>query len=91
MSDSIKQMIEFGVFNLLRPAFVKGKYDIIFCRNLFFFFDKESQEKAYKNLSWSLKVGGYLILGGADYASVNHHMVQLMPGIYQKLNDSFFM
>lgn len=54
-----------NIFDL--PGAKLGTFDVIFCRNLFIYFDKLSKIKAEDILFDLLKPGGLLIMGHADY------------------------
>jgi len=58
-------MCEFQRHNLLTPM-QGGKFDCIFIRNVFIYFDRESKQIAVRNLIRSLAPGGALVVGPAD-------------------------
>lgn len=68
ISDSVKQYVNFSHLNLLDPLKVKlvGIMDVIFCRNVFIYFDQQSRKKAVENFYERLVDGGYLLLGHAE-------------------------
>ena len=48
VKDSLKRLISFRRLNLLSDVFpMKGTFDIIFCRNVVIYFDRESQKKLF--------------------------------------------
>lgn len=46
-------------------------YDIIFCRNLLIYFDRETQRKVLNKLSVMLKCGGVLFVGHAESGQID--------------------
>jgi len=40
--------------------------DIIFCRNVIIYFDKEAKKKVIESFSNKLREGGYLLLGHSE-------------------------
>jgi len=58
-------MCNFQRHNLLTPM-LGEKFDCIFIRNVFIYFDRESKQAAVKNLIDSLAPGGALVVGPAD-------------------------
>lgn len=61
-----KKNIGFAKGNLLSPPRFAAKFDIILCRNVLIYFDKETKDKVLENLIGSLQPKGFLILGGSE-------------------------
>ncbi len=67
ISPEIRKCVRFKRLNLNdRDYGVKGKMDIIFCRNVIIYFDAETQEAILRKLALCLKIGGYLFLGHSE-------------------------
>ncbi len=66
LKHDIKSMIQFKYFNLLDPMTALGKFDIIFCRNVLIYFDRETKTKVLQNMSTLLPDDGFMLLGGAE-------------------------
>jgi len=63
----LKSLLEFKQINLLNYPFpIKDKVDIIFCRNVVIYFDKQTQKTLFQNFAEQLKPLGYLILGHSE-------------------------
>ena len=63
----IRDTILFTQHNLLQdPPF--SKLDLIICRNLLIYIQRELQEKVFETFSYALRPGGYLFLGNAESA-----------------------
>ncbi|MFW6269836.1 MAG: CheR family methyltransferase, partial [Bacillota bacterium] len=70
VKDSLKKSIKWKQINLISPEYpFQEKIDIIFCRNVFIYFNKETQEKILGNFRKYLKPGGYLFLGHSENIS----------------------
>lgn len=66
-NDELKSMIAFNKLNLMDSNWpMKGKFDIIFCRNVFIYFDKETQVKLMRRYSALQSSGSYLCLGHSE-------------------------
>jgi len=65
-SDRLKSLITFKKLNLMHPWPMKGPFDAIFCRNVFIYFDKETQAKMLKGFSSMQQPGSYLCLGHSE-------------------------
>ena len=65
-----------------------AKVDVLFCRNLFIYFNKSLQEAVFKRLDSALKNGGVIALGKAEVLpqQFSSSYSQLGPGanIYRK-------
>lgn len=68
ISDEIKKRVRFNTGNLISPTIGihMGKFDIIFCRNVLIYFDKETKMKVVDMFYRNLNVPGYLYLGHSE-------------------------
>jgi len=66
IDPSLRKIITFNTLNLLEPWPMKGKFDVIFCRNVFIYFDKSTQEMLVKRFFDILSTGGVLMLGHSE-------------------------
>lgn len=64
--DELKRMINFSYFNLLDPMTGMGNFDVIFCRNVLIYFDKEMKKSVLKRLAERMHPGGFLMLGSCE-------------------------
>ncbi len=67
IKKDLKSRIHFKPFNLLSPFMGMGKYDVIFCRNVLFYFDVPAKRKILDlGLATVLNPEGSLFLGSAE-------------------------
>jgi chemotaxis protein methyltransferase CheR len=67
MVPELRRAICFGRLNLMEtPYGVDRDMDVIFCRNILIYFDKETQRKVLDQLCLHLRRGGYLFLGHSE-------------------------
>jgi chemotaxis protein methyltransferase CheR len=66
--DKVKELVSFSCLNLLDPfkTSLIGNMDIIFCRNVIIYFDREAKKKVIETFYHKLREGGYLFLGHAE-------------------------
>ena len=70
VKDFLKSIVFFRRLNLLADDYpMKKKFDIIFCRNVIIYFDKDTQKKLFDNFSRYLKDDGYLLVGHSENIS----------------------
>ena len=61
----LQQIIEYGHINLMERWSVPPM-DVIFCRNVIIYFDKETKIKLINKYADALNVGGYLFIGHSE-------------------------
>ncbi|BAF70029.1 CheR family methyltransferase [Nitratiruptor sp. SB155-2] len=72
VDDILKQHVSFKQMNIFnREIFTLGKFDVIFCRNLLYYFDEEHKSEAIEIFDRLLSDTGVLFLGHADLISEN--------------------
>lgn len=83
----LRKKLTFNRLNLMDEAYaVPHNFDIIFCRNVLIYFDKEVQEKVINKLCDRLKPGGYFFLGHSEsIAGMKVPLKQLKPTIFKKI------
>jgi len=66
--DSVKELVSFSSVNLLDPykTSLISNMDIIFCRNVIIYFDKEAKKKVIESFRHKMRDGGYLFLGHSE-------------------------
>jgi chemotaxis protein methyltransferase CheR len=66
--DKVRELVSFSSVNLLDPfkTSLITNMDIIFCRNVIIYFDKEAKKKVIDSFTQKLREGGYLLLGHSE-------------------------
>jgi len=66
--DEVKDLVEFRHHNLVTepPPFDGGALDLVLCRNVTIYFDRETTKSLMHRLHGCLRDGGYLFLGHAE-------------------------
>ncbi len=66
--DEVRDLVEFSHHNLVTdpPPFDSEQIDLILCRNVTIYFDRETTRRLMKRLHTRLRDGGYLFLGHAE-------------------------
>jgi chemotaxis protein methyltransferase CheR len=66
MTDSIKSLIAFKQLNLFDPWPMTGPFDVIFCRNVVIYFDKETQRSLFNRFADILTPDGWVFIGHSE-------------------------
>ncbi|RMG38650.1 MAG: chemotaxis protein CheR [Gammaproteobacteria bacterium] len=65
VKPELRERIEFGLLNLM-GEWRQEPQDIIFCRNVIIYFDKESKKRLVERFAEVVKPGGYLFIGHSE-------------------------
>lgn len=68
-NNKVKELISFRELNLIADWPFKGKFDVIFCRNVVIYFDDPTQEKIWQRYAGALPKDGYLYIGHSERLS----------------------
>lgn len=87
IAPEIRKLVRFRRLNLKEHDYsIKGKMDIIFCRNVIIYFDNQTQETILRRLALCLRKGGYLFLGHSEAIhGMNLPVRQVAPTIYERI------
>lgn len=82
----IKSMVMYRRLNLIADNYpFKGKFHIIFCRNVMIYFDKPTREALLARYSRYMIDGGYLFIGHSEsLGRITHDFDYVKPAIYRK-------
>jgi chemotaxis protein methyltransferase CheR len=83
----LRHKINFQRLNFMDPHYsVPENFDIVFCRNVLIYFDRETQEKVINKLCSKLKPGGFFFLGHSEsITNFNVPLKQLKPTIFRRV------
>lgn len=66
MDDKLRDMITFKQLNLMHEWPMKGPFDLIFCRNVVIYFNKETQAMLFDRYADMLVDDGHLFIGHSE-------------------------
>jgi chemotaxis protein methyltransferase CheR len=85
INDNIRKLVSFRRYNLMDPSPLKHPMDLIFCRNVMIYFDRDTIAKLVAKFYKALDVGGYLFIGHSESLSgLTHNFQYVAPCIYRK-------
>jgi chemotaxis methyl-accepting protein methylase len=74
IKPAIKALVKFKQHDLLSSDSI-GEEDVIVCRNVLMYFDRDQQNRIYKLFAESLVPGGFLFLGSAEVLLRNYQEI----------------
>lgn len=82
----VRSMVVFKRLNITAKTLpLKGPLDIVFCRNVMIYFDRETNQRLLKEIHRLLKPGGYVFVGLTEtLAGLNTNFKRIDSGAYQK-------
>ena len=86
MPEAIKRRITFNPLNLLGEWPMRGRFDVIFCRNVVIYFDKDTQRILFDRMADILQPRGWLFIGHSESLfRVTDRFESLGRTMYRKL------
>lgn len=81
----LQRAIKFQRFNLMDPFPWKNELDVIFCRNVMIYFNRETQGQLVQKFYQNLRPGGYLLIGHSEsLTSIKTDFKQVATTTYKK-------
>lgn len=66
VKPELQELVSFKRLNLLEKWPMKGKFDLIFCRNVVIYFNETTQAQLFDRFADMLNEGGYLVIGHSE-------------------------
>lgn len=66
VADELRSLVSFRELNLIGDWPMKGKFDVIFCRNVVIYFDEPTQERIWSRFAPMLEPAGTLYIGHSE-------------------------
>jgi len=87
VKDNLQKMITFRRLNLMRQTYpFRGKFQVIFCRNVMIYFDKVTRDALLERLHQYLEPEGYLFIGHSESISSSAGLYRFIkPAVYQRI------
>lgn len=85
VKDALRRHITFSRFNLMHEFPWRGELDVIFCRNVMIYFNRQTQQELVAKFHGALISGGHFFIGHSEsITSLAHEFVQVDATAYQK-------
>lgn len=92
ITPELRALVRFGRVNIVEDDYNFGEIpDIIFCRNVMIYFDRQTQEKLLGKLCRKLAPGGYMFLGHSEsLCGINgRDLKKVGPSVYRKTDEAY--
>jgi chemotaxis protein methyltransferase CheR len=82
----LRQMIEFRRLNFMDSDYgLAEKVDVVFCRNVIIYFDRDTQEQILQKLTHNLLPGGYAFVGHSEALhGMDIPLAPIGPALYRR-------
>ncbi len=86
VKKNIQDIITFRKLNLIRESYpFKGKFDVIFCRNVMIYFDQPTRKALVQRYHNCMIDGGYLFIGHSEtLGRMDTPFNYIQPAVYKK-------
>jgi chemotaxis protein methyltransferase CheR len=83
--DDVRRLVHFARLNLMAAWPMRRRFQVILCRNVMIYFDRETQERLVQRFWDSLVPGGHLFVGHSEVlAPLDHRFRYVRPAVYVK-------
>jgi chemotaxis protein methyltransferase CheR len=83
--EAARALVRVARLNLMDEWPMKGKFDVIFCRNVMIYFGKPVQQQLVNRFWDRLRPGGYLFVGHSEsLSSLKHQYRYVQPAVWAK-------
>jgi chemotaxis protein methyltransferase CheR len=85
--QELRKRVHFGRLNFMDSYYdVPETFDVVFCRNVLIYFDRETQEKVIQKLCDKLRPDGYFFLGHSEsIMNMQVPLKQVKPTIFKRV------
>ncbi len=85
VKQRVRDLVQFQRLNFMEPFSFSEPFDVVFCRNVMIYFDKETQEKLVNRFYEVIQGPGYLFIGHSEsLTGVKHRFRYVRPSVYRK-------
>jgi len=87
LNSSIREKVNFRRLNFMDNSYdIRDYFDIVFCRNVLIYFDRETQEKVINRICTKIRSGGYFFLGHSEsIMKMDVPLTQIKPTVFRKV------
>ena len=84
VNDDLRALVNLAPLNLMESWPMKGPFDVILCRNVMIYFDRETRARLIQRFTQLLPEGGYLMVGHSESLNgLAHDLEYIQPAVYR--------
>lgn len=80
VKPDLRAMVQYRKFNLLERMNGLGRFDVVFCRNVLIYFDRETKSDILARIAKQMPEDGFLVLGAAETVIGLTKVFEQVPG-----------
>jgi chemotaxis protein methyltransferase CheR len=81
----VRKVIEYRQLNFLEATDLNERFDVIFCRNVMIYFDRDVQQRVISLLERHLAPGGYVFISHSESLNgTTHGLRWVAPAVYRR-------
>lgn len=85
INAELRSLVTFARLNLLGDWPMRGPFDVIFCRNVMIYFDRDVRERLVRRFHGLLRPGGHLYVGHSEsLTGLEHSFDYVRPAVYRR-------
>ena len=87
VTKELRNYTKYSRLNFMDSSYnLPEMFDVIYCRNVLIYFNRETQEQVINKLCLKLKSGGYLFIGHSEsILGMNLPLEQIKPTIFRRI------
>jgi len=86
VATHVRRLIEYRQLNFLEAGELGERFDVVFCRNVMIYFDREIQQRVVSLLERHVVPGGHLFISHSESLNgISHGLRWVAPAIYQRV------
>ncbi|MBC7229585.1 MAG: protein-glutamate O-methyltransferase CheR [Actinobacteria bacterium] len=85
VAPRVRRLVRLRHLNLFDPWPMRGPFDLILCRNVMIYFEREPKRELVRRFHDILRPGGYLLVGHSESLTGDEHgFLYVQPATYRK-------